>query len=114
MPTRLNRDPAYDLTRHLITGEKPPLSGEPTLRDYDAELDRNDPMDPITAGVGDNFVLPRTDGDINQMNLTAALGMDSGDGKKNQVAIDMQMASNCEDEPSKGGLSYGPRNTGGY
>lgn len=115
MAERLNRDPTYDLGRHIVTGEKGPLSGSETLRPYDAELDRNDPMDPHTAGVGDNFVRPRSAGEVQQANLTQAMGMDTGDGRLgNQTAIDMSVASSCEDEPSKGGLSYGPKNNGGY
>lgn len=111
---RLNRDPAYDLGRHIVTGETGPLSGSETMRQYDAELDRNDPMDPFTAGVGDNFVRPRSAAEVQQANLTQAMGMDSGDGRLGQEAVDMTVASNCEDEPSKGGLSYGPNNNGGY
>lgn len=114
MAERLNRDPSYDLARHIITGEKPPLSGSPELRQYDAELDRNDPMDPMTAGVGDRFVIPQSAATVQQVNVSQGAGMDSGDGRNGQEAIDMSTASNCFDEPSKGGLSYGPKNTGGY
>lgn len=114
MTERLNRDPTYDLGRHIVTGEKVPLSGSEVLRQYDAELDRNDPMDPHTAGVGDNFVRPRSAGEVQQANLTQAMGMDSGDGRLGQEAVDMSVASSCEDEPSKGGLSYGPKFKGGY
>lgn len=114
MTERLNRDPTYDLGRHIATGEKTPLSGDPTIRQYDAELDRNDPMDPFTAGKGDNFVRPQSSADIQMANLTQGMGMATGDGFKDQEAIDMTQANNCFDEPTKGGLSYGPRNTGGY
>lgn len=114
MAERLNRDPTYDLGRHIVTGEKGPLSGSETLRQYDAELDRNDPMDPFTAGVGDNFVVPRSSSEVQQANLTQAMGMDTGDGRKGEEAVDMSVANNCDDEPSKGGIQYGPRFMGGY
>jgi hypothetical protein len=114
MAERLNRDPTYDLTRHIVTGEKGPLSGDSNLRQFDAELDRNDPMDPMTAGVGDNFVTPKSAAAVQQANLTQAMGMDTGDGRKDQEPVDMAAASGCFDSPDKGGLSYGPKNTGGY
>lgn len=111
-----NRNPTYDLQRHIITGEKGPLSGstESLIRQADAELDRDDPMNPMTAGVTSGNFTGQRDAAIQQMNLTQALSMDSGDGKLDQQAIDMQAANDCFDEPSKGGLAYGPKNTGGY
>lgn len=110
---RLNRDPTYDLGRHIVTGEKGPLSGSETLKQYDAESDRNDPMDPYTAGVGDNFVIPRSSAEVQQANLTQAMGLDSGDSREQAEIVDLNKACNCEDEPTKGGLSYGPRFMGG-
>ena len=114
MAERVNRDPAYDLARHIATGEKGPLSGSETVRQYDAELDRDDPMDPFTAGHGQNRTIPRSAAEVQEANLTQALGMDTGDGKLGQEAIDMTQASSCFDEPTKGGIAYGPKNTGGY
>ena len=114
MAERLNRDPSYDLTRHIATGEKPPLSGDPNLRQFDAELDRNDPMDPFTAAAGPRLTVHQPD----DTNLVT--GWDTGDGKKDQEAVDLAQANDWSDEPSKGGLAYGPRNTdsqkdaGGY
>lgn len=40
--------------------------------------------------------------------LTQMMGMDSGDGKYGQQPIDMVKANDWSDEPTKGGLSYGP------
>lgn len=118
MAERFNRDPTYDLARHIITGETGPLSGDPAIQKFDAELDRNDPMDSFTAGVGTGTFDGQSNEAIQQMNLTQALGMDTGDSKLQQYAIDMGIANSCEDEPSKGGLAYGPRFTdserGGY
>jgi len=120
MAERLNRDPTYDLARHIITGETGPLSGDPVIQKFDAELDRNDPMDPMTAGVGTGNFTGQSDAAIQQMNLTQALGMDTGDTKLQQFAVNMDVANSCADEPSKGGLEYGPRFTdsdrggGGY
>lgn len=114
---RFNRDPTYDLGRHIITGQKVPLSGDPVLRQYDAELDRNDPMDPMTAGVTDNFVVPQTATAVQDANLTQAMGLSTSDqGTRHDdgysEAVDMNMANDWADEPTKGGLRYGPRNTG--
>lgn len=113
MAERLNRDPTYDLARHIVTGESVPLSGEPAIRQYDAELDRNDPMDSFTAGVTAGLFEGQSAEAVQQQNLTQALGLQSGAGNPGQP-VDMQVANSCEDEPSKGGLAYGPRNTGGY
>lgn len=114
MAERFNRDPTYDLGRHIITGEKGPLSGDPVIQKFDQELDRNDPMDSHTAGVGSGNFVGQSSAEVQQANLTQAMGMDTGDGKLGESAVDMSTASSWEDEPTKGGLSYGPRNTGGY
>jgi len=114
MAERLNRDPTYDLGVHIATGRKGPFSGAPEIRPFDMELDRNDPMDPAFAGIGSGNFDGQSAEAVQQANLTQALGLDSGDGKLGQAAVDMSMANDCLDEPTKGGISYGPRNTGGY
>jgi hypothetical protein len=93
MAERLNRDPTYDLGRHIVTGEKVPLSGSDVLRQYDAELDRNDPMEDFTA-------------------VVETSGLVSGDPQKNGEQVNMTVANNCFDSPEKGLLQYGPKNTG--
>ena len=98
MAERLNRDPAYDLTRHIITGEMPPLSGSETVRQYDAELDRNDPMDPMTNVLGVSGLTSGNSGSLNE--------------EPAKEPIDLAIASNCFDSPEKGQLAYGPKNTG--
>ena len=50
--------------------------------------------------------------DIQRINLTATMGLDSGDGKLGQSAVDMAAANDWADSPDKGGLAYGPKNTG--
>src|SRR5262245_16022121 len=107
MAERLNRDPTYDLIRHIATGEKPPLSGDPAIRQYDAELDRNDPMDPFTAGDHTANTVHVPGGN----NLVT--GWDTGDGRKDQQDFDVVTASNCFDDasdPQKAQLAYGPKN----
>jgi len=111
MAERLNRDPTYDLARHIVTGETGPLSGDPVIQKFDAELDRNDHMDSFTAGVTAGLFEGQSAEAIQQMNLTQALGMDTGDAKLGQFAVNMDVANSCADEPSKGGLDYGPRYT---
>lgn len=116
MAERNNRDPTYDLARHIVTGERGPLSGEGISRDMDRDLDRNDPMDPFTANRGDNFIVPQSAEAVQQANLTQAMGLSpqsEADGNFMEP-VDMAAANDCLDEPSKGGLAYGPRNTGGY
>lgn len=117
MTERLNRDPTYDVGRRIITGVKGPHSGDPVIQQYDAELDRNDPMDPMTAGHGDNFVVPQTAAAIQDANLAQAMGLstDQADRPAEGISsqpIDMNMANDWADEPTKGGIQYGPRNTG--
>lgn len=107
---RFNRYPAYDLQRHIVTGERGPLSGDDNLRKYDAELDREDPMQ---FGGDDNFVVPLGASVIDAANRAQAVMLDSGRGDPGEP-IQMSSASDCNDEPTKGGLVYGPRNTGGY
>jgi hypothetical protein len=87
---RKNRDTTYDLGRHIVTGEKVPLSGDQFAQDVDAELDRNDPMADFT----------------NVLNVS---DMQSGDGNIGREAVDLAVASDCHDEPTKGGITYGPR-----
>ena len=116
MAERYNRDPTYDLTRHLATGEKVPLSGDANLRQYDAELDRNDPMDAFTAGAGING--PNNETVHRSGDLNLVVGWDSGNnGSLNEEPakepVDLSVASNCFDSPEKGLLEYGPKNTGG-
>lgn len=108
MPERLNRDPSYDLLRHIITGETGPLSGDPAIRQFDQELDRNDPMDyalmpPASAFETTN---PQSAEAIQHMNLTQALGLGMGDGRLGQESIDLNMASKGVPAPSSnyGGL----------
>jgi hypothetical protein len=119
MAERFNRDPTYDLGRHIVTGETGPLSGDPAIQKFDAELDRNDPMDSFTAGVTAGLFEGQSAEAIQEMNLTQALGMQSGAGQAG-LPVNMQVANDCHDEPSKGGLAYGPRYTdserdnGGY
>lgn len=112
MAERQNRDPAYDLGRHIVTGEKVPLSGDPVIRQYDAELDRNNPMDDWVRGA-DNFVVPQSADEVIRANADQSLNLASAAGEPG-LQIDMAVASDCKDEPSKGGIAYGPRNTGGY
>lgn len=117
MAERLNRDPTYDLGRHIATGEKTPLSGDPAIRQYDAELDRNDPME--FPNPGDRFVLSVPSGQVDSSNRSQAVGLSPSDmGTTNgggcyAIVIDLASASDCRDEPTKGGLSYGPRFAGG-
>jgi|SRR6267142_1963852 len=108
---RQNRDPTYDLGRHIASGEKGPLSGDPAIRQYDAELDRNDPMDPAFSHVGDNFVLPVADLPSIDASQTAVINQRAlGDSEgTHSNPIDMASASDCNDTPDKGGLAYGPR-----
>lgn len=109
MRERLNRDPSYDLHRHIVTGEKPPLSGDSNLRQYDAELDRNDPMDPFTA-IDATGLTTYQPGDTNLVS-----GWTSGNGNRDQQAVDLSVASNCFDDagdPDKATMPYGPKNTG--
>lgn len=112
---RLNRDPTYDLIRHIATGEVPPLSGDANLRQYDAELDRNDPMDPFTAGAGINGPNNLTVHQPGSLNLVS--GWTSGitgslDEEPAKELVDMQMANDWAGNPSEGtDLAYGPRNT---
>ena len=118
MAERFNRDPTYDLGRHLVTGETGPLSGDPVIQKFDAELDRNDPMESFTAGVSKGLDEGQSAEAIQQQNLTQALGLESGMGQFGQP-VNMQVANDCHDEPSKGGIAYGPRFTdsergGGY
>src|SRR5688572_10527129 len=114
MAERFNRDPTYDLGRHIVTGEKGPLSGDPVIQKIDAELDRNDPMDPLTAGHGNNYPVPQSSSEVMAANARNAAGLQSVSTDYGRTPIDMAAASDCNDEPTKGGISYGPRNTGGY
>jgi hypothetical protein len=111
----ISRDPTNDLIQHIVTGEKPPLSGDPTIRQYDAELDRMDPMAPFTAGAGINGPNNLTVHQSADTNLVT--GWDTGNsGALNEEPakepVDMSVASNCFDSPEKGQLGYGPKNTG--
>jgi len=117
MAERYNRDPTYDLGRHIATGEKVPLSGDPVIQKFDQELDRNDPMDPFSAGHGDNFPVSPSDGEVSAANIAQAAGLSMRDiGTTHDGGTSMQMdivaASDCLDEPTKGGIAYGPRFTG--
>ncbi len=111
MAERLNRDPTYDLTRHIVTGEKPPLSGSETLRQYDAELDRNDPMDPFTAGDHTGLTVPQP-GD-----LSLVSGWNTGnngplDSEPAKEPVNLQMANDWSGNPSEGtDIAYGRSNT---
>lgn len=113
MAERINRDPAYDLTRHIATGEKPPLSGSETVRQYDAELDRNNPAE--FSSLGERLVTPNDHETILAIHQNEAnqpsVGQ-SGEGRLGQQTINMKTASDCLDEPEKGGIAYGPRYTG--
>lgn len=118
MTERLNRDPAFDVTKHIITGQKVPLSGDPVIQQYDAELDRNSPMDPMTAGVTDNFIVPQSASEVIGANASQSLGLSTRDigtthDGGSSSAVDLISASDWADEPTKGGLTYGRRNTGG-
>ena len=111
MAERQNRDPTYDLGRHIASGENGPLSGDPAIRQYDAELDRNDPMDPAYSHSGDNFVLPVTDLpalDAAQVAQIGTRALGDAEGTHSNF-ISMESANNCNDTPDKGGLAYGPR-----
>jgi hypothetical protein len=104
--TRLNRDPSFDLANRILTGEKPPSSGDPTIQQYDAELDRNDPMAPETAGHGANFIPQISSGEVDQANRAQALGLDSGDTGIDQTVLTISSLMNGNDPmPGQGGLS---------
>lgn len=112
MAERLNRDPTYDLTRHIATGEKGPLSGHEVLRQYDAELDRNDPME--FPSPGQNMVIGQSADEVIRANAAQTVGLTGEDPYKNMEPVNMAQANDCFDSPEKGGLAYGPKNTGGY
>lgn len=76
MPPRLNRDPSYDLARHIITGETGPLSGDPAIQQFDAELDRNDPMDyMLPAPTYDALTVGQTNEQIAAMQAAQSQGL---------------------------------------
>lgn len=112
MAERLNRDPTYDLARHVATGEKTPLSGEQTIRQYDAELDRNNPME--FPSPGPNMVIGQSADAVIRANAAETSGLTNENPYRNMEAVSMEVANNCFDEASKGGIPYGPNNTGGY
>jgi hypothetical protein len=113
MAERLNRDPTYDLGRHIATGQKGPFSGQGISREMDQELDRNDPMDEWTRPDSINR-LTTNPGDAQDINRANAAGLSSDDAMKDGQRVDVEAMSEWSDEPVKGGLTYGPRNTGDY
>ena len=107
MAQRLNRDPAYDLARHIITGERGPLSGDPVIQQYDQEADRNSPMEDITAGHGDNFIVPIDAAGVDANNHAQTIGLQSMDPYLGMEAVDLGTISENRPQPSQGGISYG-------
>jgi hypothetical protein len=72
------RDPAYDLQRHIITGERGALSGDSNLRQYDDDsIDHNDPM---MFGAGSGTFTSDSAGAILSRNAAEAVNLDSARG----------------------------------
>ena len=100
------RNPSYDLARHIITGERGPLSGEGIVRDIDnAWIDYEDPAE--FRGVPGMFE-GQGSAAINAANLDQARGLDSAatDGE----VIDMAQMSGNHGLPGSQSdtLGYGP------
>jgi len=120
MPARLNRDPSYDLARHIITGETGPLSGDPNIQQFDQELDRNNPMDPsLPAPPYDATTVGQTYEQIQAMQADQSAGLSpqgwgvgySGmPGEKGSIeAVDIAAIGRNVPAPQNtpGGPSYG-------
>jgi hypothetical protein len=108
--------PGYPHVTKIINGGRYENPGTPyspngnTLTPEHNPVDINNPMDfPVP---GDGQFVGASSEEIQQANLTQAMGLDSGDGRYGQASIDMNQASGCYDEPAKGGISYGNPNTG--
>ena len=105
--------PGYDLARHLIEGTPAPriMGPQPQANpvDFANPMDFVPPGD-VDAGAPNDANVYRLD------NSNVVSGLDTGDSKRAAEGeqVDMTVASNCEDEPTKGGLAYGPRYTGGH
>jgi hypothetical protein len=108
--------PGYPFVRGVI--EKgpevrpgmPPSPGGQPLEPYLNPTELGNPLDFPVPGDG-NFD-GNKDTEIQRINLTATMGLDSGDGRLNQKSIDMTEANGCYDESSKGMIAYGNPNTG--
>src|SRR6266571_4294653 len=100
MAIRLNRDPTYDLGRHIATGEKVPLSGDPICQDKDNELDRNDPMDSWTAPRSlDEITQEHLDDQIKAANAGNATGLMSDTTSLDSQSVDVEEMNGWSDSP---------------
>lgn len=101
--------PGYDVATHIIEGTPMNPFGTGLVPQPDP-VQQHNPFDFPLPGNG-NFTGNTAD-EANRINLANAAGLDSDRADKDQHMIDMAVANNCFDEPEKGGLAYGPKNTG--
>lgn len=110
--------PGYGMDRHLIEGGPYQPTGAPfspngnTLIPEKNPVDFGNPLDFPSPGSG-NFS-GNDAATVQAINAANAEGLDSDRASKDQHMIDMSVANNCDDEPEKGGIQYGPRFMGGY
>ena len=110
--------PGYATDRHLIEGVPYQRAGMPyspngtPLEPDQNPVDFGNPMDFPSPGSG-NFS-GNDAATVQAINAANATGLDSDRANKDQSMVDMRLASNCDDEPTKGGIQYGPRFMGGY
>lgn len=114
MADRINRDPTYDLTRHIGTGETGPLSGSEVRRPVDQELDRNDPMEDWTKPASiDTMTMSLSDGEVASINAQNATGLMSDSAQLDRQMVNMSWANRPTPNPGEGtDLSYGNPHTG--
>lgn len=114
MAERINRDPTYDLGRHIGTGEKGALSGGEVAQPRDEELDRNDPMDAWTQPQSiDRMTLPLSAEQVQAINRGNATGLMSDNAMLDSQPVDNGTMSAWSDSPDKAtDLTYGSPNTG--
>lgn len=108
MTERRNRNPNYDLQRHIVTGESGPFNGIGIVRDLDSSTIGYD--DPMEFGGQANLFEGQSAEMVQSANLAQAVMLDSG--ATNGTEADMA-SLNDNSDPGKGGIDYGPRNLGG-
>lgn len=101
--------PGYDVARHIISGTPMDSQGTGLVPQPDP-VDIHNPFDFPVPGSG-NFD-GESDAVIQRGNHMQIIGLQSDRADKDQSLINMDVANDCFDEPSKGGLAYGPKNTG--
>ena len=103
--------PDLDMARHLIEGTPIRNQGVGIVPQPDP-VEIHDPMSMMIPGSG-NFDGNPSDV-VSAINLANGAGLMSDRADLGQSMINMEVASDCMDEETKGGLEYGPRNTGSY